>query len=287
MGLGRVAVVAAIVAATSVLAACGEQDSRATAEPATSDDCGLDGDVTINGSYDPFDAEASAAIESMLADGGTIDTSYCELGTDDPDAELDDELDADDPTPAAMPSVPEEPPLDPDRPYAWTDAPELSDGFTAVLVPGVAPTRARAELGDVVPTDPADAPYLPGIGITGVGGGSLVMTLGAVPDDVVAALSRMSEAPVASYSSTVEGDNRVLVIHRGRVVRDADPFLNHSYAGTSALPEEKGLDLENDPAAASMQLLERVTGIAAGRDDVDRAFVSAVMPVDAERFNLY
>ncbi len=50
------------------------------------------------------------------------------------------------------------------------------------------------------------------------------------------------------------------------MVRSFDPFLDHNYVKTKPLPEEKGLDLENDTGPASWTLLERLTKVHITQD---------------------
>ena len=72
-------------------------------------------------------------------------------------------------------------------------------------------------------------------------------------------------APEAAAAQVPTGP-KILVARKGTVVRSFDPFLGQDYLKTKHLPEEKGLDLENDTGPASWTLLERLTKVHITRD---------------------
>lgn len=155
-------------------------------------------------------------------------------------------------------------PKDPDRPYAWVDGDgAFSSGYQVVVVPGITADEAIRVL-DPVRGSPSFDEYERVI-VAENDDGVVLFTWWFVSDRYVRALSRL-DGLAASYGNTVNGDDHVLVLRRGKVVRSFDPFLDHDYKKTRRLPEEKGLDLEYDTGPASWTLLERLTGIAITED---------------------
>lgn len=149
-------------------------------------------------------------------------------------------------------------PKDPDRPYAWTAEETLPDGYHVVFVPGITAEQALDALAPVRGKARPDDFW--GVTVAQREDGVVLFTSGGISEERVRALSRGGHV-VASYSNTVNGDDHVLVVRDGKVVRSFDPFLAYDYVKTKPLPEEKGLDLENDTWAASWTLLERLTNI--------------------------
>ncbi|WP_156391625.1 MULTISPECIES: DUF6461 domain-containing protein [unclassified Nocardioides] len=155
------------------------------------------------------------------------------------------------------PTLPPEPAKDPDRPYAWVDQDQYSSGYQVVVVPGIDAAQALKALAPIRRKASRDNFWA--VVVAEREEGVVLFTYGLIPDERVQALSRGGIA--ASYGNTVNGDDHVLVARDGKVVRSFDPFLDFDYAKTKPLPEEKGLDLENDTWAASWTLLERLTKI--------------------------
>ncbi|WP_370290512.1 DUF6461 domain-containing protein [Nocardioides sp.] len=256
-----------------------------------------DGDVTFNGSYDPLSTTAPPdtavtldpqEIESLMAACGRA------MPTAEPTADPTAEGGVDEgegPSPTAQPTVPPAPSRDPQRPNAWLDDETftegaLSNGFQIVVAPGVSAAQARRALGPV--RAPGEDDISGRVGITEHGGAAVLFTDAYIPDEITERLSRLSPSSrLATCGSSINRDDRVLVLQNGRILRHFDPLLAQSYDGTSPLPEEKGLDLENDTEAASITLLERLTGVDLTRAVVDRALGSAVVPLDRDLFPVY
>lgn len=150
-------------------------------------------------------------------------------------------------------------PKDPDRAYAWVDDDgAFSSGYQVVVVPGITADQALRVLR---PSRGApDRDDFDRVVVADHGDGVVLFTWAGVSDEQVAALSRV-EGLAATYGNTVEGDDRILVVRRGKVVRDFDPFLDQDYVKTAPLAQEKGLDLEYDTGPASWTLLERLTKV--------------------------
>lgn len=155
-------------------------------------------------------------------------------------------------------------PKDPDRAYAWVDGDgALSSGYQVVVVPGITADQA---IGVLKPVRGAPEPDdFERVVIADHGDGVVLFTWALVSDKDVTALSRI-KGLAATYGNTVNGDDRILVVRQGKVVRDFDPFLDHDYVKTAPLPQEKDLDLEYDTGPASWTLLERLTGIRIAED---------------------
>lgn len=155
-------------------------------------------------------------------------------------------------------------PKDPDRAYAWVDGDgAFSSGYQVVVVPGITADQALRVLKPVRGAPEPDD--FERVVVADHGDGVVLFTWALVSDEDVTALSRI-KGLAATYGNTVEGDDRILVVRKGRVVRDFDPFLDQDYKKTAPLPQEKGLDLEYDTGPASWTLLERLTGVAITQD---------------------
>lgn len=169
------------------------------------------------------------------------------------------------------PPTPTEPAVDPSRPYAWVDE-ALPDGFQVVVVPGM---TAEQAIGVLRPVRGATSEEYERVAVIERPEGVVIFTTWFVAERHLRALSRGGRL-AASYSNTVEGDDHVLVARDGKVVRSFDPFTGDAYDRSAPLPQEKGLDLEDDTWAASFTLLERLTGvpIAEGwlQDDANPGF---------------
>ncbi len=165
---------------------------------------------------------------------------------------------------AARPNAGPPPPgpaTDPDRPYAWVD--RYSSGYQVVVVPGLTADEAIRVLDPVRGSaDPDDAER---VVVVERPEGVVLFTFSMVPDRLVRALSRRGRL-AASYSNTVEGDDRILVARNGKAIRSYDPYADESFDGSKPLPQEEGLDFENDTGPASWSLLERLSGIAITED---------------------
>lgn len=148
---------------------------------------------------------------------------------------------------------------DPGRPYHWIAANgSFSSGYQVVVVPRASAAEALAALGPRRRKVSQERFWA--IRVAEHAQGVVLFTWGLVSDEQVVALSRIGGL-AASYGNTVEGDDHILVARNGEVVRSFNPFLDHDYKRTRRLPEEKGLDLENDTGPASWTLLERLTKI--------------------------
>lgn len=153
---------------------------------------------------------------------------------------------------------------DPGRPYRWVDADDrFSSGYQVVLVPGASAAEALSALAPVRRKVSQERFWA--VRVAEHDDGVVLFTWGLVSDERVVALSRISGL-AASYGNTVEGDDHVLVARDGRVVRSFDPFLAQTYDKSRPLPEERGLDLENDTGPAAWTLLERLTALHVTRD---------------------
>lgn len=169
-------------------------------------------------------------------------------------------------------------PKDPDRPYAWVEDDQYTNGYTVIFVKG----RGVADVLKILGGVRRDAGVLDGSEVADLHDevadpntydGPTVLTAAEHDGGVVVnvpfgyyvsprrarALSRGGVA--ASYGNTVNGDDHVVVARRGRVVRNFDPFLDDSYDRNGPLREEEGLDLAYDTGPASWTLLERLTAI--------------------------
>ncbi|WP_377321149.1 hypothetical protein ACFJIY_18620 [Pimelobacter simplex] len=153
---------------------------------------------------------------------------------------------------------------DPGRPYRWTDAdPRFSSGYQVVFVPGASAAEALAALAPVKRKVSQERFWA--VRVAEREDGVVLFTWGLISDERIVALSRIGGL-AASYGNTVEGDDHVLVARDGRSVRSFDPFLDYAYDKSRPLPEEKGLDLENDTGPASWTLLDRLTSMHVARD---------------------
>lgn len=160
--------------------------------------------------------------------------------------------------PVLTPSPAPGPIADPDRPYAWVDQDQYSSGYQVVVVTRTTAEAVRRTLGLGAPADVEGVDEA--VIVAEHSDGVVLFTLfGYLPQEQVQVLSRGGLA--ASYSNTVEGDDHILVARDGKVVRSFNPFLGEDYVKSDPLPEEKGLDLEDDTWAASWTLLERLTKI--------------------------
>ncbi len=149
------------------------------------------------------------------------------------------------------------------RPYHWIATHgQFSSGYQVVFVPDMTADEALRIL-DPIRREPAEDDF-DRVVLAEHERGVVLFTHAYVPDSYVRALSRGGLA--ASYGNTVNGDDHVLVASDGEVIRSFDPFLDHDYEKTKRLPQEKGLDLENDTGPASWTLLERITGIHVTQD---------------------
>lgn len=161
---------------------------------------------------------------------------------------------------AARPNAgppPAGPATDPGRPYAWVD--QHASGYQVVVVPGITADAAIRVLEPLRGApDPDDAER---VVVAEDPGGVVLFTSSGVAERYVRALSRGGRL-AASYANTVEGDDHLLVARDGKVVRSYDPYADEAFDGSAPLPQEAGLDFENDTRAASWTLLERLTGIA-------------------------
>lgn len=153
---------------------------------------------------------------------------------------------------------------EPGRPYSWvaTDG-TFSSGYQVVVVPDAGAAEALAALGPNRRKVSHERFWA--IRVAEHADGVVLFTWGLLSEEQVVALSRIGGLAV-SYGNTVNGDDHVLVARDGEVVRSFDPFLDHDYLKTKHLPEEKGLDLENDTGPASWTLLERLTKVHITRD---------------------
>lgn len=176
------------------------------------------------------------------------------------------------------PAPPPEPAKDPDRPYAWVEEDVYSSGYALILVRGLSvPEVLRAmggiqrDAGILDPAERSDLQYeledpetyaAPTVVTAAEHDGGVVVHVPFgyhVSPRLARALSRKGVA--ATYGNTVNGDDHIVVARKGRVLRNFDPFLDTAYDKNGPLPEEKGLDLENDTGPASWTLLERLTSI--------------------------
>lgn len=153
---------------------------------------------------------------------------------------------------------------DPGRPYRWTGADaQFSSGYQVVFVPGASAAEALTALAPVKRKVSQERFWA--VRVAEHEDGVVLFTWGLISDERVVALSRIGGL-AASYGNTVEGDDHVLVARDGRAVRSFDPFLAHAYDTSRPLPEEKGLDLENDTGPASWTLLDRLTSMHVAQD---------------------
>lgn len=153
---------------------------------------------------------------------------------------------------------------DPDRPYRWVATDErFSAGYQVVVVPGITADEAIRVLKPLRGApDPDDFDR---VVVADHGDGVVLFGWGLVPDEQVAALSRI-KGLAATVGNTGGADDRILVARRGKVVRHFDPLVDENYAGTPPLPQEKGLDLVNDTGPAAWTLLERLTKVHVTQD---------------------
>lgn len=148
---------------------------------------------------------------------------------------------------------------DPARPYSWIATDDLfSSGYQVVVVPGATAAEALVALGPRRRRVSQENFWA--IRVAEHERGVVLFTWGLVTEEQVVALSRL-RGLAASYGNTVDGDDHILVARDGEVVRSFDPFLDHDYLKSKRLPEETGLDLENDTGPASWTLLERLTKV--------------------------
>ncbi|MFD0805126.1 hypothetical protein ACFQ0K_03420 [Nocardioides caeni] len=147
----------------------------------------------------------------------------------------------------------------PGRPYSWVDTDaRFSSGYQVVVVPKMSTAEAKGILDLEGQADFAGDGE--GVLVAQRGGAAVLFTwFDVVPEESMRALSR--DGTVASYSTTVNGDDHVFVAINGKAVRSFDPFLDHDYLGTEPMAEEEGLDFEGDTRPASWHLLERVTSV--------------------------
>ncbi|MBU2695972.1 hypothetical protein [Pimelobacter sp. 30-1] len=149
---------------------------------------------------------------------------------------------------------------DPGRPYRWTAIDDrFSSGYQVAFVPGATAAEALAALAPVKRKVSQERFWA--VRVAERDDGVVLFTWGLISDERIAALSRI-DGVAASYGNTVNGDDHVLVARDGRVVRSFDPFLAYAHDRSRPLPEEKGLDLEEDTGPASWTLLERLTSMS-------------------------
>lgn len=149
---------------------------------------------------------------------------------------------------------------DPGRSYSWVATDDLfSSGYQVVVVPGATVAEALDALG---PNRRKVSPErYRAIRVAEHDDGVVLFTWwGLVDEQQVVALSRIGGL-AASYTTSEAGGDQVLVARNGTAVRSFDPFLGQDYLKSKHLPEEKGLDLENDTGPASWTLLERLTKV--------------------------
>lgn len=153
---------------------------------------------------------------------------------------------------------------DPGRPYRWVATDDrFSAGYQVVVVPGITADQAISVLKPRRGApDPDDFDR---VVVADHGDGVVLFGWGLVPDEQVAALSRI-EGLAATVGNTGGADDRILVARRGKVVRYFDPLVDENYAGTPPLPQEKGLDLVDDTGPAAWTLIERLTEVHITRD---------------------
>ncbi|HVK28111.1 MAG TPA: hypothetical protein VM575_07205 [Nocardioides sp.] len=153
---------------------------------------------------------------------------------------------------------------EPGRPYSWVATDEsFSVGYQVVVVPDASAAEALDALGPNRRKVSQERFWAIRVGEHD--DGVVLFTWGLVGEEQVVALSRIGGL-AASYSTSEDGGDQVLVARDGKVVRSFDPFLDQDYLTTKHLPEEKGLDLENDTGPASWTLLERLTKVHITQD---------------------
>ncbi|WP_157537241.1 DUF6461 domain-containing protein [Nocardioides sp. Root190] len=163
---------------------------------------------------------------------------------------------------------------DPGRAYSWvaTDG-RYSSGYQVVFVPGLTTDEAVRIL-DPARGAPSEDDF-DRVVVAEHEDGVVLFTYGYLPDLHVRALSRNGLA--ASYGNTVNGDDHVLVARDGKIVRSFDPFLAYDHLPSRALPEEMGLDLEEDTGPASWTLLERLTDMHVTQEWLESAHPAYLM----------
>lgn len=145
------------------------------------------------------------------------------------------------------------------RPYSWIATDDsFSSGYQVVVVMGATAAEALTALGPNRRKVSQERFWA--IRVAEHDDDVVLFTWGLVAEEQVVALSRLGGL-AASYGNTVEGDDHILVARAGKVIRSFDPFLDQDYLTSKHLPEEKGLDLENDTGPASWTLLERLTEV--------------------------
>lgn len=153
---------------------------------------------------------------------------------------------------------------EPGRPYSWIATDEsFSVGHQVVVVPDATAAEALDALGPNRRKVSQERFWA--IRVAEHDDGVVLFTWGLVSEEQVVALSRIGGL-AASYATSEDGGDQILVARDGTVVRSFDPFLDHDYLKTKRLAEEKGLDLENDTGPASWTLLERLTRVHITRD---------------------
>lgn len=153
---------------------------------------------------------------------------------------------------------------EPGRPYSWVATDEsFSVGHQVVVVPDASAAEALDALGPNRRKVSNERFWA--IRVAEHAHGVVLFTWGLLSEEQVVALSRIGGL-AASYSASEDGGNQVLVARDGTVVRSFDPLLGHDYLKSKHLPEEKGLDLENDTGPASWTLLERLTKVHITQD---------------------
>lgn len=150
------------------------------------------------------------------------------------------------------------------RPYSWIATDEsFSVGHQVVVVPDATVAEALAALGPNRRKVSQERFWA--IRVAEHDDGVVMFTWGLVRKEQVVALSRIGGL-AASYGTVEDGGDQILVARNGTVVRSFDPFLAFDYLKSKHLPEEKGLDFENDTGPASWTLLERLTKIHITQD---------------------
>ena len=153
---------------------------------------------------------------------------------------------------------------EPGRPYSWAGSDEsFSVGYQVVVVPDATAAEALEALGPNRRKVSQERFWA--IRVAEHDGGVVLFTWALVDEEKVVALSRIGGL-AASYMTSEDGGDQILVARDGAVVRSFDPFLGQDYLTSKHLPEEKGLDLENDTGPASWTLLERLTKVHITRD---------------------
>lgn len=153
---------------------------------------------------------------------------------------------------------------EPSRPYSWVATDEsFSVGYQVVVVPDATAAEALEALGPNHRKVSQERFWA--VRVAEHDDGVVLFTWSLVSEEKVVALSRIGGL-AASYMTSEDGGEQILVARNGTVVRSFDPFIGQDHLKTKQLPEEKGLDLENDTGPASWTLLERLTKVHITRD---------------------